>query len=428
MQPPYLLLDRPAAVAEFLGDCRGEARIAVDLEADSLHSYREKICLVQLSTAKRTAIVDPLAGSGALAELAPVLADAAVLKVFHGGDYDVRLLKREGALVRNLFDTMIAAQFAGRERFGLAALLETDFGVTLDKRYQRADWSRRPLDPGMLAYAAADTAHLLALADRLGGELARLGRLGWAEEEFGLLELVEPSLPKTPSCLALKGAGRLAPRQLARLQALLELREELARSWNRPPFKVLANQTLIEWAVRPPATRREVAATPGAGGPLLERVATPVLEALARAEAIPRRSAHAPKRFAARPRPRPRSAVSRASSPPARRRHGHCGSNRGCSSTARRWSASRGWIRPQRSSSCPPPSSAGSGRRSATRCAARSTPDRVAPRVTRLPGRHGIAYVMTSCGCPPAAFPLAKLRKSALRLPLSLSESTAAAA
>ena len=285
--PPYLLLDRTPEVAVFLEECRGEARIAVDLEADSLHSYREKVCLVQVSTAERTGILDPLADPAILAGLAPLLADAAVLKVLHGGDYDVRLLKRDGVLVRNLFDTMIAAQIAGRPRFGLAALLEEEFGVILDKRYQRADWSRRPLDPGMLAYAAADTAHLFALTDRLSGELARLGRLGWAEEEFLLLERVEPSPPKEPSCLNLKGAGRLAPRQLARLQALLNLREELAAAWNRPPFKVLSNQVLIDWAVRPPGNRRDLLATPGAGGPLLERVASPALESLARAEALP---------------------------------------------------------------------------------------------------------------------------------------------
>jgi len=269
MPERQLLLDETSAAAEFLAELRSEARIAVDLEADSLHNYREKICLVQVSTAGATRVLDPLAAPGILSGLVPVLSDRSVLKVFHGGDYDVRLLKREGAAaVSNVFDTMIAAQIAGRERYGLAALLEEEFGVLLDKRYQRADWSRRPLDPGMLAYAAADTAHLLALSDRLSEELVRLGRLGWAEEEFLLLEQVEPSAPKKPWCLNVKGAGRLAPRQLARLQALLELREDLASSWNRPPFKVLVNQVLIDWAVRPPASRRDVAATAGAGGPL----------------------------------------------------------------------------------------------------------------------------------------------------------------
>jgi ribonuclease D len=284
--PPYLFLDRAAEVSELVAGLRAETRVAVDLEADSLHNYREKVCLVQVSAAARTAILDPLADPGILPALAPLLAETAVLKVLHGGDYDVRLLKRDDICVRNLFDTMIAAQIAGRERVGLAALLEEEFAVVLDKRYQRADWSRRPLDQGMLTYAAADTAYLLALADRLTDELVRLGRLGWAEEEFLLLEQAGPSAPKKPSCLNAKGAGRLAPRQLARLQALLDVREELARSWNRPPFKVLPHQILIDWAVRPPASRRDLVATPGAGGPLLDRIAGTVIEALARAEAL----------------------------------------------------------------------------------------------------------------------------------------------
>jgi ribonuclease D len=286
--PTHRLFDRAAEASEFFATLAAEARVAVDLEADSLHSYREKICLVQISTPARTAIVDPLADPGMLDGLLPVLADPRVLKVFHGGDYDVRLLKRErGAEVRNLFDTMIAAQFTGRTRYGLAALLEEHFGVVLDKRFQKADWSRRPLTPELLAYAAADTAHLFGLADRLAADLARLGRTAWAEEEFRLLEKVEPAAARKPWCLDVKGSGRLAPRELARLQALLEMRDALASEWNRPPFKVLGNQLLTDWARQPPADRRGVLGTPGAGGPLLERIADRVLEALAAAEALP---------------------------------------------------------------------------------------------------------------------------------------------
>ena len=286
--PPYRFFDRSPDVAEYFSSVSGEPVLALDLEADSLHHYPEKICLVQLSTPSGTAILDPLVASEVLDGLESVLADAAVRKIVHGGDYDVRLLKRErGGTVRNLFDTMIAAQLTGRERFGLAALLEEHFGVVLDKRYQRADWSRRPLGPELLAYAAADTAHLHALSGRLAAELSALGRLAWAEEEFRLLERIEPGLPKKPSCLDLKGAGRLAPRQFARLQALLEMRDELARAWDRPPFMVLGNQTLIDWAQRPPATRHDLVQTPGAGRAVLERVADRVLEALERGEAVP---------------------------------------------------------------------------------------------------------------------------------------------
>jgi ribonuclease D len=285
--PPFRFFDRGPEIAEFFAAARAEPAVAIDLEADSLHRYPERICLVQVSTPSRTAVLDPLVAPEVLDALEPVLADAAVLKILHGGDYDVRLLKRErDTPVRTLFDTMIAAQLTGRERFGLAALLEEHFGVVLDKRHQRADWSRRPLGPELLAYAAADTAHLHALRERLAAELAALGRLGWAEEEFALLERVEPGAPRRPWCLDLKGAGRLAPRQLARLQALLEVRDDLARAWNRPPFMVLANQVLLEWAAQPPAGRRALLSSAGAGRALLERVADRVLEALAKAEAL----------------------------------------------------------------------------------------------------------------------------------------------
>jgi ribonuclease D len=286
--PPYRLIDRAEDVLAFFAALRDEPVLAIDLEADSLHNYREQVCLVQLSTPRETAVLDPLAAPEVLEALAPVLADPAVRKIFHGGDYDVRLLKRGRDLqVRNVFDTMIAAQLTGRERYGLAALLEEHFGVLVDKRFQRADWSRRPLGPDLLAYAAGDTAHLHALAGRLSGELAGLGRLGWAEEEFRHLEQVEPSALRKPSCLDFKGAGRLEPRQLARLQALLEVRDDVAREGNRPPFTVLSNQVLLAWAVAPPAGRRALVTTPGAGRGLLERVADRLLEALARAEALP---------------------------------------------------------------------------------------------------------------------------------------------
>lgn len=285
---PYRFLDDPAAAATHLAALRGAPALAFDLEADSLHRYREKICLVQLSTPAENIVLDPLACRDALLALGPLFADPAVNKIVHGGDYDVRLLKKDlGLEVRNLFDTMIAAQFTGREQFGLAALLLEHFGITLDKRYQRADWSARPLGPELLAYAALDTAHLFALKGRLEEELDRLGRRAWVEEECRLLEGVEPGPPKKPWCLDVKGASRLAPRQLAVLQALLELRDRLAREMDRPPFKVLANQTLLDWAQNPPTNRRALMVSPGTSRSLLTREGDAVLEAVTHALVLP---------------------------------------------------------------------------------------------------------------------------------------------
>ncbi len=277
----YDVCRSPEEVEQVLAGVRSEPEVALDLEADSLHSYREKVCLIQLSTGGRNAIVDPLAREVSLAGLGALLSDSRVRKVFHGGDYDIRLLKKDYGLgVRNLFDTMIAAQFTGRTRFGLAALLEEHFGVTLDKKYQRADWSTRPLKRELLDYAALDTAYLLPLKSRLEAELQDLGRLPWVQEEFARLEEVEPTPDKAPWCLDVKGAARLSPPQLAVLQKLVELRDHAAREWDRPPFKVFSNDVLLRWASEPPQTRQEVEASRGASQRTLAKLSEQVLEAV----------------------------------------------------------------------------------------------------------------------------------------------------
>ena len=284
----YRLIDRPEEVPPFIASLAPESELAIDLEADSLHSYREKVCLVQVTGGTATTLVDPLRCRDAMGAFGPVLDDPGIQKVFHGGDYDIRLLKKDFSFrCRNVFDTMIAAQFTGREQFGLAALLQEHFGVALDKKFQRADWSARPLPETLLDYAALDTAHLLELKNRLADELTRLRRLGWAKEEFRLLEEVEPSAPRRPWCLDVKGASRLTPRQLAVLQALLELREEAAEARDVPPFKVLSPQLLLDWAAKPPRTRREVVSATGASKGALARMADDILAALRRAESLP---------------------------------------------------------------------------------------------------------------------------------------------
>jgi len=185
---PARYVDTPPALAELIAAVRRESRVAVDTEAASFHRYHDRIFLVQLASPSLTAIIDPLA----IADLSPVgglLDDPKVEKIFHDADYDLRILDRDYAFrARRLFDTRIAAQLAGEPAVGLAALLEKYVGVKLAKEHQKADWSRRPLPPAMLAYAAADTQHLPALREALRARLAALGRLPWAEEECTRLE------------------------------------------------------------------------------------------------------------------------------------------------------------------------------------------------------------------------------------------------
>ncbi len=289
MKPePYRFLQQPHDINTFLQTLQSEPQLAIDLEADSLYSYPEKVSLVQVSTPTANTILDPLAGGDGLQALAPLLASPAITKVFHGGDYDIRLLKKHYAFqVQHVVDTMIAAQLVGRAKVGLSDLLEEEFGLRLSKQYQRANWSRRPLDQQMLRYAALDTAHLLPLWQRLRDRLVRLERLHWAQEEFELLEQVTPAPEHPPSCWDVKGAYHLQPRQRAALQALLQVRHETAWAWGRPPFKVLSNQVLLNWAQDPPSDRHQVLQTRGANQGILRHLASKVLDALRVAQSTP---------------------------------------------------------------------------------------------------------------------------------------------
>ena len=248
-----------ALLAEEIGGV-GAGPLCVDTEADSLHHYPEKTCLIQLSFGGRDLLVDPLGGLD-LAPLGRLLCDGSLLKILHGADYDLRVLERDfGFRVRNLFDTMLAARLVGERAFGLAALLEQHLGVALDKRFQRADWSRRPLTAEMQRYAAMDTRHLEALAEVLSGRLRELGREAWAREEFRRAENVRwnPE-PVADGYYRIKGSARLDRRQLGLLRELYRLRETMARERDRPPFKVVRNEVLLDLARRPTLHRRALA-------------------------------------------------------------------------------------------------------------------------------------------------------------------------
>ena len=276
------------ALADALAGVSG-GPLAIDLEADSFHHFREKVCLVQLSFAGRDLLVDPLGGVS-LAPLRSVLQERSVRKVMHGADYDLRLLGRDhGIAVAGVFDTMIAARLTGERAFGLAALLEKHLGVRLDKKHQRADWSRRPLPPAMTAYAVEDTRHLAELAARLRGRLTELSRLEWAEEEFRRLEGVRWSESVEPEpWRKIKGATALSPRELAVLREVAAVREEMARARDLPLFRVLRDEVVLELARRRPPAGEALQEIAGLPRPFLAgSAAGALLSAVARAEALP---------------------------------------------------------------------------------------------------------------------------------------------
>lgn len=265
-----------------------EPLLACDLEADSLHHYQEKVCLIQLSTPRESFLVDPLACSD-LSALAPVMADPSVRKLFHGADYDIRSLHRDfGIEVHNLFDTMIACQFLGEKEVGLAAVLKKRFGVELDKRFQKADWSKRPLSAEMIAYAIEDTRLLIDLYLQLEEELRAKGRLSWVEEECMLLSRVRMvARGAEPFYLRFKGAAVMEPRSLAVLEELLRFRDEKAVRQDVPAFKIVGNDALRDLAVKLPRKGVDLTGITGLSPKLAERYGQEILDAVARGMALP---------------------------------------------------------------------------------------------------------------------------------------------
>jgi ribonuclease D len=285
------LIETQADLERLFQRIKTEPLIALDTEAASFHRFRDRVYLLQLSSRQETAVVDPLSISS-LAPLGELLLDPKIEIVFHDADYDLRLLGHEyGLRATNLFDTRIAAQLLNEPGVGLAALLEKYLGVRLDKRYQRADWSARPLTPEMLEYAAADTRHLPLLRDTLRSNLSERGRLEWAEEEFDLLSTAPRAIaePDEPGYLRLKGAKALNGRALAVLRELFQWREELARRTDKAAFRILNNEPLLFMAKSPPQDLAALKAVRGVGTEQAERRGREILAAVRRGLDIPER-------------------------------------------------------------------------------------------------------------------------------------------
>jgi ribonuclease D len=280
-------LDANDAIASFFARAGHTARVAIDTEGASFHKFVDRIYLIQLSTVDRHAIIDPLPIEPPAA-LGKMLEDPSVEVIFHDADYDLRLLHQDyGWQVRSIFDTRVAAQLLGITSFGLAALLEQYFGVKLDKKHQRADWSMRPLTPGMLEYAAQDTVHLLGLRDRLADELKKKKRWTWAEEEFLRLEGTRwPAEAPGTAFLRVKGARDLTRRELALLRELVIWRDALALQVDKASFRVVGNEVLLEISRLAPAERVALAAIKGMPRGIVERHGADVLAAVKRGLAV----------------------------------------------------------------------------------------------------------------------------------------------
>jgi ribonuclease D len=283
-----LLIENDVDLNEIVAELRKEPAIGVDLEADSMFHYQEKICLLQISTRAQNIVIDPLSVQD-ISPLAPVFKDPQIRKIFHGADYDIRSLYRDfGIEVNSLFDTQVAARFLGVRETGLASLLKVRFDVLSDKKYQKKDWSQRPLPEAMLKYAVQDVCYLLPLAGMLERELMEKGLLFCVEEECEQLSGVRPNSSRSrPFFLGLKGAAGLDPRSLAVLEKLLCLRDQVARHRDRPHFKVLGNKEILEIARIKPVAKTDLNGIQGLTPKLIDHMGKSLIEKVREGLSLP---------------------------------------------------------------------------------------------------------------------------------------------
>lgn len=282
----FELIDDASSAERLASELDSSGRIALDCEAAGFHRYSDRLCLVQITTDRDTFVVDPFAvDSEAL--LRDVLEDPAVPVVMHGADFDLRLLDRDlGIRIRGLRDTQAAAALLGEPALGLASLLKAHLGVAQSKKYQRADWARRPLPADMLTYAAADTRHLLELLDLLEGRLEALGRLEWAEEEYRELESIRFEEDDSDPVTRVKGAHELDDRDVTALREALDWRDRIARERDKAPFRIAGDRTLLAAARRRPRSPSELASLKGMNGSLARAEGPELLERFRRVERL----------------------------------------------------------------------------------------------------------------------------------------------
>jgi ribonuclease D len=274
------------ALSDLARRLQDESLVAVDTESNSLFAYREQVCLIQFSTRTEDWVIDPLALED-LSALVPLFADPNIEKVFHAAEYDLMCLKRDyGFTFANLFDTMLSARILGRKAIGLGNMLEEFFGLQVDKRYQRADWSMRPIPMEQLRYAQQDTHYLPALHDILLMQLTEKGVLPEAHEVFNRLVQVAPAAHTfdPDGYWRINAARDFSRRQMALLRELYLLRDDLARRRNRPPFKIFSDDTLVNTAKVAPHSLADLVGIPGLNHSQIERYGHALLDAVERGE------------------------------------------------------------------------------------------------------------------------------------------------
>ncbi len=272
------------ALEKMAVDLSSHPIIAVDTESNSLFAYHEQVCLIQFSTPETDYLVDTLALKD-LSPLGPIFANPEIEVVFHAAEYDLICLKRDfGFTFTNIFDTMVGARNLGWRRTGLGNILEEQFGVKVNKKYQRANWGQRPLDQAQLNYARTDTHYLIQLRNLIHKELVRMGRWEMAQEQFRQAVNVTIPEPNDPilTCWRSCRSADLNDRQRTVLHEICRYREEYAERINRPPFKVLSKEIMIDVARECPLSLQSLQQRTSLKGRNLERHGKGLLQAVQR--------------------------------------------------------------------------------------------------------------------------------------------------
>lgn len=260
--PPPIWVNTTKLLKHMLDDLSTQTRVAVDTESNSLHAFREQVCLLQFSTLKADYLLDPLVLKD-LNSLAPLFSNPKIEKIFHAAEYDLICLRRDfDYSFSNIFDTMQAARVLGYPAVGLDRLLGEKFGIKMDKRHQKANWAARPLSDEQVHYARLDTHYLFDLRDALEQELHETERLEFALEDFRRACLVDESRQRTNGESWERFAGRkdLSLRELTVVAQLCQWRDREAERLNRPPYKVVMDDVFVTLAKNPPEKKVDLSA------------------------------------------------------------------------------------------------------------------------------------------------------------------------